>query len=194
MELGKRIKQYRSELNMNQDALAERMYVSRQTISNWENGKSYPDVHSLILLGEIFDVSLDTLIKGDVEIMKEIINEKDIKNFDFYGKIYTLHLVITILAAAPLMIGLKAAGYVIFAILVIITMYWALKVEKVKKENDIQSYREIVEFMKGRKLEKEDKIAEVAKRPYQKVMLVMLSAVIAAVVCIVMAFLMMKIG
>lgn len=194
MELGKRIKQYRSELNMNQDALAERMYVSRQTISNWENGKSYPDVHSLILLGEIFDVSLDTLIKGDVEIMKEIINEKDIKNFDFYGKIYTLHLVITILAAAPLMIGLKAAGYVIFAILFIITMYWALKVEKVKKENDIQSYREIVEFTKGRKLDKEDKIAEVAKRPYQKVMLVVLSAVIAAVVCTIMTFLMVKIG
>lgn len=194
MELGKRIKQYRSELNMNQDALAERMYVSRQTISNWENGKSYPDVHSLILLGEIFDVSLDTLIKGDVEIMKEIINEKDIKNFDFYGKIYTLHLVITILAAAPLMIGLKAVGYVIFAILFIITMYWALKVEKVKKENDIQSYREIVEFTKGRKLDKEDKIAEVAKRPYQKVMLVVLSAVIAAVVCTIMTFLMGKIG
>ena len=50
MELGSQIKKYRNELSLSQDALAEKLYVSRQTISNWENDKSYPDVKSLLLL------------------------------------------------------------------------------------------------------------------------------------------------
>ena len=54
MELGNQIKKYRSELQISQEQLADRIYVSRQTISNWENEKSYPDVNSLILLSEVF--------------------------------------------------------------------------------------------------------------------------------------------
>ena len=47
MELGKQIKMYRQEAHLSQEELANRVYVSRQTISNWENDKSYPDVNSL---------------------------------------------------------------------------------------------------------------------------------------------------
>ena len=65
MELGNQIKKYRSELQISQEQLADRIYVSRQTISNWENEKSYPDVNSLILLSEVFQTSIDKLIKGD---------------------------------------------------------------------------------------------------------------------------------
>ena len=63
MELGNQIKKYRKERSLSQDALAEKVYVSRQTISNWENDKSYPDVNSLVLLSEVFEISLDQLIK-----------------------------------------------------------------------------------------------------------------------------------
>ena len=76
MELGKQIKNCRQEANLSQEELAERVYVSRQTISNWENDKSYPDVHSLVLLSEIFQISLDKLIKGDMERMREEINKR----------------------------------------------------------------------------------------------------------------------
>lgn len=58
MELGNQIKKYRSELQISQEQLADRIYVSRQTISNWENEKSYPDVNSLILLSEVFQTSI----------------------------------------------------------------------------------------------------------------------------------------
>lgn len=44
MELGTHIKQYRKELGISQDELAERIFVSRQSISNWENNKTYPDI------------------------------------------------------------------------------------------------------------------------------------------------------
>ena len=77
MELGSQIKKHRNELSLSQEELAEKVYVSRQTISNWENDKSYPDVNSLVLLSEVFNVSIDNLIKGDIEIMKEQISSED---------------------------------------------------------------------------------------------------------------------
>ena len=56
MELNKQIKKYRRMMNLSQEELAERVYVTRQTISNWETGKSYPDIHSLLLLSTLFNL------------------------------------------------------------------------------------------------------------------------------------------
>lgn len=130
--------------------MAEKVYVTRQTISNWENEKSYPDIHSLLLLSSLFNVSLDQLIKGDIEKMKEIISEQEIKKFNYYGSIYTVHLAVLIISAVPLFMWLGRYAYIPFGILFIITMYWALKVEKLKKKNDIQTYKEIVAFTEGK--------------------------------------------
>ena len=74
MELSKQIKKYRTEANLSQEELADTIYVSRQTISNWENEKNYPDIKSLVLMSEVFQVSLDNLIKGDFERMKKEID------------------------------------------------------------------------------------------------------------------------
>ena len=76
MEFEKQLKKYRAELNLTQEELAEKAYVSRQTVSNWETGKSYPDIHSLLLLSDLFQVSLDELVKGDIKAMEEKMNEK----------------------------------------------------------------------------------------------------------------------
>ena len=51
-----------------QEYLAEKLYVSRQTISNWENERSYPDVHNLIMMCELFNVSLDDLVQGEIHM------------------------------------------------------------------------------------------------------------------------------
>ena len=79
MELHERIKKLRNEKGWSQEMLAERAYVSRQTVSNWETDKCYPDVRSLIILADIFGVSLDELIKGDVDTMKETITKHNMK-------------------------------------------------------------------------------------------------------------------
>ena len=50
MELGNQIKAHRAALSLSQEELAEKVYVTRQTVSNWETSKSYPDIHSLLLL------------------------------------------------------------------------------------------------------------------------------------------------
>lgn len=54
-----------------QEYLAEKLYVSRQTISNWENERSYPDVHNLIMMCELFNVSLDDLVQGEIHMEQE---------------------------------------------------------------------------------------------------------------------------
>lgn len=90
MELGSQIKKYRTNMNISQEELAEKIYVTRQTISNWENNKSYPDIHSLLLLSSLFQVSPDQLIKGDVKIMKEEINKVEIQHFNRDGAIFSL--------------------------------------------------------------------------------------------------------
>lgn len=88
MEFGKQIKKLRQEAQLSQEELAERIYVSRQTISNWENDKSYPDVNSLVLLSETFQISLDKLIKGDIEVMKDVIQKKKLKNEPLWRNIH----------------------------------------------------------------------------------------------------------
>ena len=125
MELGKQIKKHRQEVQLSQEKLADRVYVSRQTISNWENDKSYPDVNSLVLLSEIFQISLDNLIKGDIEVMKDVIQKE-----------------------------------------------------------------EIVAFSEGKLLDDIQKQREIGKRPYQKIFLVIGSALITFVVCVLIGFLM----
>lgn len=190
MELGKQIKTYRQEANMSQEELAYRVYVSRQTISNWENDKCYPDVKSLILLGKIFHVSLDKLIKGDVDIMKEVIKKEEVEKMNRYGVIYTVALGITVVSAVPLFIWLGMWAFIPWGIIYAVALYWGIKVEKVKKNNDVKTYKEIVAFSEGKLLDDIQKQREIGKRPYQKVLIVGASAVITFVICILIGLIM----
>ena len=190
MELGKQIKMYRQEAHLSQEELANRVYVSRQTISNWENYKSYPDVNSLVLLSEIFQISLDKLIKGDIEVMKDVIQKEEIEKMNRYGRIYTILLIATVVSAAPLFVWLGLWAFIPWGILWAFSMYFALKIEKIKKDNDVQTYKEIVAFYEGKRLDDIQEQREIGKRPYQKILLVIGSALITLVTCVVIGFLM----
>lgn len=190
MELGKQIKKHRQEVQLSQEKLADRVYVSRQTISNWENDKSYPDVNSLVLLSEIFQISLDNLIKGDIEVMKDVIQKEEIVKMNRYGKIYTIMLIVTVVSAVPLFVWLGVWAFIPWGIIWALSMYFAVQVEKVKKDNDVQTYKEIVAFSEGKLLDDIQKQREIGKRPYQKIFLVIGSALITFVVCVLIGFLM----
>lgn len=73
MSLGQRIKEEREKRNWTQDYLAETLNVSRQAISKWEVGKTYPDIDRLIQISNLFDVTLDSLIKGDDSLKSRIV-------------------------------------------------------------------------------------------------------------------------
>ncbi len=59
------IKKHRKEFNISQEELAKKLYVTRQTISNYENGKSNPDIETLLQLAEIFNTDIDSLLYGE---------------------------------------------------------------------------------------------------------------------------------
>ena len=180
----------RQEAQLSQEELANRVYVSRQTISNWENDKSYPDVNSLVLLSEIFQTSLDNLIKGDVEVMKDVIQKEEIEKMNRYGKSYTIMLIMTVVSAVPLFMWLGVWAFIPWEIIWAVSMYFAFNVEKVKKDNDIQTYKEIVAFSEGKLLDDIYKQREIGKRPYRKILLAIGSTLIAFVVCVLIGFLM----
>lgn len=189
MELGKQIRKYRKEQSLSQDELAEKVYVSRQTISNWENDKSYPDVNSLILLSEVFHTSIDNLIKGDVEVMKEQVKNEDRKEFEKISRIFSVLFLAMMITPIPLIHYLKYAGIAIWALLAVVTLYFSFIVEKKKKQFDIQTYREIIAFMEGEKLDEIAKAREEGKTPYQKILLSVGAAVVTLVIAIIFTML-----
>lgn len=65
MEIGSKIKKSRIDAKLTQEQAAEALGISRQTISNWENEKSYPDIASVLKMSDLYGVSLDYLLKGD---------------------------------------------------------------------------------------------------------------------------------
>ena len=179
MEMGKQIKRLRTEQGISQETLAEKVYVSRQTVSNWENDKNYPDINSLLRMSEIFHVSLDILIKGDVEKMKEKISLGDRKAFEKESNIFAALFAAVVLTPVPLVHFLSYAGIGIWVILSAVTFWFAGKVEKSKTAFDIQTYKEIVVFTEGKCLDEIEKAREEGKRPYQKILLAAASALIA---------------
>lgn len=72
MELSQKLQHRRKEMNLTQEEVAEKIHVSRQTISNWETGRTLPDINSLVLISNIYDISLDNLIKEDIEVIKQL--------------------------------------------------------------------------------------------------------------------------
>lgn len=73
--IDKKLKNARMHAGLTQEQAAEQINVSRQTISNWENGKTLPDVISLIKISDLYQISLDHLLKGDGKMMNKV--EKD---------------------------------------------------------------------------------------------------------------------
>lgn len=189
MELGNKIKYYRGEKELSQEELAERVYVSRQTISNWENNKSYPDINSIVLLSENFEISIDNLIKGDVEQMKKEINSEEVKKLNLYATIMAILMLVATILLMPMLKFIGLYGFIPYFVLVGGAMFFSIKVDKIKKDNDIQTYKEIVAFTEGKRLDEIQKIEEKAKRPYQKVIDGFLWAVVALLISGIMIFL-----
>ena len=139
MELGNQIKHYRNEKGLSQEELAERIFVTRQSISNWENNKNYPDINSLVLLSEVFEISIDNLIKGDLEQMKKEINSEEVKKLNFYASMMGILMLAAFISLMPLIKFIGLYGFIPYFVLVGCAMFFAIKVEKIKKDNDIQT-------------------------------------------------------
>ena len=76
MDVGNQIRERRQALGLSQEELAQRLYVSRVTVSHWETGRTLPDVQCMLLLSNLFGTTIDEMVRGDVDEMREMV-EKD---------------------------------------------------------------------------------------------------------------------
>lgn len=78
MDLGKKIIEMRKKAKLSQEQLAEKLDVARQTISNWENGKFYPDIDALVKISKCFNISLDDLLSYDNKVLQYLKDSTDV--------------------------------------------------------------------------------------------------------------------
>lgn len=155
MELARQLKAKREERGLSQDEVSKAIFVSRQTISNWENDKTYPDVQSLLLLSQLFEISIDELVRGDVVAMQQAIAE-DARRMKLLsiGMLAFLFLLVFSLAwpepsgFARMSKG-NLAGAATFIVLYAIGFAMAIAVDRLKKKHDVVTYREIDRFLKS---------------------------------------------
>ncbi len=154
MYISKRLKELRTANDFSQEKLAELLNVSRQTISSWENERSYPDVHNLIMLCEIYSISLNDLMKGDIEIMKkELLNTSKNKNpsdaiqMIQSGWIMIIGLLVAVIGLIILINnGNPLWGYGLMIIGAIISIFFAFYADYLKRKNKIKTYKELSDF------------------------------------------------
>ncbi len=96
MEISDKLKNIRKDLNLTQEDLAEKIGVSRAAISKWETGKGLPDIGNLIQISQVFDISLDELIKGNANVKKKIVADSKAKKWHCLVIVYLLSIIVYI--------------------------------------------------------------------------------------------------
>lgn len=186
MNFSKQLKIYRERDGFSQEELAEKIYVTRQTISKWENDHTYPDIHNLIALSTLFDVTLDELVKGDVEIMKKSI---DVEKMNRLTWVMLLFIGMMALSVGPLVDLLGWYGLIIPLIFWGISMIAALKIEKIKKEKNIKTYAEIIAFTEGKNIDTIRQTRDKNKFFWNKTRIVVIFSLIVGAIAAISALL-----
>jgi len=185
MNFSKQLKRYRELNGYSQEVLAEKIYVTRQTISKWENDKTYPDIHNLIALSVLFEISLDELIKGDVEVMKNAVSQKKL-TFWTWNLLATIVLVPLSMGPVFRMWGFK--GLTITFLLMIWLAFSTFKLEMFKKNNNLRTYSEIIAFLENNKKPNEKIIDKELKQIRDLTPLVVIVTVIFALILLSIGF------
>ena len=134
MEIGKKLKNARIEAGLTQEKAAEKIDVSRQTISNWENEKSYPDIISVIALSDLYSVSLDELLKVDQKMAEHLEESTNVvkSNKKLTGAIL-LNIILMILLIALNMLLPEGTYYLVIVFCVVIMSSSVLLYQIIKR-------------------------------------------------------------
>ena len=96
MKISQVLKDIRQHHQLTQEALAERLNVSRSAIARWESGKGIPDIGNLIAISREFDLSLDQLIKEDERLEKKVIEDSKAKKWHYLVIFYLFSALVEI--------------------------------------------------------------------------------------------------
>ena len=96
MKFNEKLIKLRKENKLTQDKLAAKINISRQSISKWENGHGYPDIENLIKISDLYNLSLDELLKDDKKLEKKIIKDSKSNKYHLISVLYMLAILIYI--------------------------------------------------------------------------------------------------
>ena len=105
------------------------------------------------MLSQLFNTSLDILVKGDVIEMEKQVEQDDVRRFKRDTVIFTVLIILTVVSAVPLFLYLELSGIVLWLLIAGVMIYYAMRLNKQKRNNDIQTYREILAFMEDKEKE-----------------------------------------
>lgn len=97
MIIGEQLRNARTNSGMSQESLAEFMGVSRQTISNWETSRSYPDIERVMRLADLYHLSLDEMLRGDQRMVKSWVDATNVaRTGKWLGFLLLMNIVLTV--------------------------------------------------------------------------------------------------
>ena len=145
MDLSEILREKRKGKGLTQKEVAQKLFVSRQAVSNWETGKNFPDFPTLILLTDLYQSSLDKLVKQSIA---ELDKDNDVIIWKRYGYIA---LVLSVIMALSVIITVYTNNrlFVMIAMLSwLILMFFCWKLENIKKRQNIRTYHDAKKFLK----------------------------------------------
>lgn len=147
MDIGNQIREHRQRLGLSQDELAQKLYVTRVTISHWETGKTLPDVQSMLLLANLFGTTIDELVKGDVGEMREMVEKDERRTKVFAAVLATAEVVVITVLAITAVAGrayLEPVLRLLLAVLVLVSSLVALAARKTQGDQKAKSAAELL--------------------------------------------------
>lgn len=141
MKISAILKQRRLDLNLTQEQVAEQIFVSTKSISNWENDKNFPDIESLVRLAKLYNLSLDSLLLEGSDIMKDMKKKEkvyELQKLNLIGPQLTNVLLMLVLFLPSLFKGFYMSDYMLYLIVLIIisnSFTGVYFVNKLKKYN-----------------------------------------------------------
>lgn len=156
MDIGNQIRERRQRLGLSQDELAQKLYVSRITVSHWETGKTLPDVQSMLLLANLFGTTIDELVRGDVDEMREMVERNEQGTKALAVALGAAEVVVIAVLAVTAVVGreyLEPVLRLLLAVLVLVSAIVGLIVRRQEDGRDAKSVAELLGAATGEPVE-----------------------------------------
>ena len=147
MDIGNQIKERRQRLGLSQEELAERLYVSRATVSHWETSKTLPDVQSMLLLANLFGTTIDVLVRGDVDEMREMVEKDERRTKTFAVALTAVEIAVVAVLAITAEVGRAYLEPVLRLLLAVLVLASSLVAVAARRGGSGREARSVAELL-----------------------------------------------
>lgn len=147
MDIGNQIKERRQRLGLSQEELAERLYVSRATVRSWETSKTLPDVQSMLLLANLFGTTIDVLVRGDVDEMREMVEKDERRTKTFAVALTAVEIAVVAVLAITAVVGRAYLEPVLRLLLAVLVLASSLVAVAARRGGSGREARSVAELL-----------------------------------------------